>query len=161
MGKRGPKRESTKSLKLRGSWKGKERVDVEVDPCLPDCPEELEGNAREYWFRIVPKMANMGILADIDAESIADLCNVYAEKKKLRPQAVFPLIKHEKKLKDGTVKVTFEPNQMYSAYWKMVDRFRKLRSDFFMSPADRAGMGGVQQKQKDDKKAKFFEKYKA
>jgi len=159
MGKRGPKRQPTNILKLRKSRLAKGRADIEIDPNTPKCPVTLKGrNARRYWREIVPDLEKMGILAIVDAESLADLCRVYEEKIKLEPNAIYPVIRHEKKDKEGNIKVTFSDNKLYYAYWGAVDRFEKMKKNFFMSPADRAGMGNVQKKKKMDEKTRFFEK---
>lgn len=159
MGKRGPKRQPTKLLKLRKSRLANDRSDIEIDPSIPEIPKKLHGrHARRYWREIVPEMAKLGILSKIDTQSIANLCRVYEEIIKLEPQAIFPMIRHEKKDKNGVVRVTYSDNKMYYAYWTAVDRFNKMKKDFFMSPADRAGMGSIQKKLKTDEKSRFFEK---
>lgn len=51
----------------------------DADSDLPDCPGWLDDVAKERWAALAPKLAKMGLLAAIDREGLASLCQAAAE----------------------------------------------------------------------------------
>jgi phage terminase small subunit len=99
MGKRGPKREPTRTLKLRGSWKAKDRSDIEVTPAYSEPPAWLDDVAKEHWHDVVAKIAKIGIISDFDWPLLADLCDSYSRKERYRTMSDNPLMKTGVKIK--------------------------------------------------------------
>ena len=72
MGKRGPQRIPTATLKLRGSWLAKTRP---AEPAAilgdPDCPYELDGAGVELWRKTLDIMRESQTLSKGDGAVIA------------------------------------------------------------------------------------------
>lgn len=79
MGKRGPKPTPTETLKLRGSWRAKDRAEVPGDTSLPVAPGWLDSEARLCWDRTIPLIAEMRVLRAADANILARYCRMFSE----------------------------------------------------------------------------------
>jgi P27 family predicted phage terminase small subunit len=133
-----------------------------VESTWPKCPKDLKGDARRHWNKIVPEMAKIGIISPFDWPKLRKMCQLWARMMAIEPFCKNEFTKTTEKVTtkaDGTVtksggNVIYNPAA--TKLDKLFDKYDKLASQFFMGPANRAGMGGVQQKEKDDEKAKFF-----
>ena len=88
MGRRGPPPTPTAALKLRGSWRAKNRVNeptpAGIDAEAPECPEwlrEIE-YAVDAWNYHVPMLRAIGLLAKLDLNAIARYCATWARYRK-------------------------------------------------------------------------------
>ena len=79
MGKRGPKPTPTPILKLRGSWRGKDRPDADLEPNLPKMPACLSVAAKKRWKEVVPELDALGVLQRVDETILAMYCMDYVE----------------------------------------------------------------------------------
>ena len=133
MGKRGPKPIPTEILKRRFSRaienRGQE-VSVSSDDFDSDCPEWLDSLAREQWFKIVPRLKNLGVIGDIDFNVVSQYCHWWS--------------KFVMTVKDC-------PNDIHGQS-KASEQVLKLCAKLGLSPSDRVGLSVDK---KDDKKDKF------
>src|SRR3990172_7573668 len=84
MGYRGPAPMPTAQKEFEGN-RGKRALNArEPKPraSAPKCPEHLDADARLEWRRIVPKLARMKVLTEVDGIALAELCQTYATLKK-------------------------------------------------------------------------------
>jgi len=79
MGKRGPKPTPTPILKLRGSWRGKDRPDADVEPNMPVMPKWMKPAAVKEWKSVLPDLDSLGVLQRVDATMIAMYCTDLVE----------------------------------------------------------------------------------
>lgn len=81
----GRKPKPTAELEALGSWRAKERTDepARID-CDVECPEWLEGDAREYWDWHYPMLRANGTLSAPDCAAFAMLCQRWADWKEAR-----------------------------------------------------------------------------
>lgn len=56
-----------------------DRNDLELPPGIPEKPDYLNKLASKEWDRVVPLLAEHGIISDIDGPSIALYCELYDE----------------------------------------------------------------------------------
>jgi P27 family predicted phage terminase small subunit len=167
MGKRGPKPTPKPTLKIRGSWRAKQKPGAknsrggELEYVRPACPQWLTGDARKEWKRIIPILEKMGTIIEADRTYIALYCKAYAEYREAESLVKSPLIitkKKKKKLKDGTViesggNIIQHPAlSIRNAAW---ERLRKITNDLGLSPPGRAGLT-IKPKSTDNKKSRFF-----
>ena len=150
MGKRGPKRQPTKILKLHGSRWAKGRSDIEVETEIPACPDGLGEIGRQHWADIVPRIAKKAILSDIDWPKLKIMCRIWERLETLEPAAKLPV----KRSKTGGTQ-TNEAFYAVEKLWLLYDRYS---SQFGMGASNRAGMGSVQKKSAGESKTRFFQK---
>ena len=75
MGKRGPKRTPTATLKLRGSRLAAGRADnARVKAALPSMPRWLGTHAKTEWKRVAKPLRDAGILTELDRTALALYC---------------------------------------------------------------------------------------
>lgn len=75
------KRPTTDEQKrLRGTYKPSRRRDTpKVAPNEPPMPPSLSAGAQEVWQRIVPALASLHVLTDLDADALVMLCELRAQ----------------------------------------------------------------------------------
>lgn len=79
MGKRGPPRTPTNILKMRGSWRAKERTD-EPKPEIPSdiaCPEWVPEDGKRLWDEVVPPLFHAGLMTSVDVLGLARYCEAF------------------------------------------------------------------------------------
>ena len=80
MGARGPNKTPKKVLQLKNSWRGKEAPDdPNEESGAPVKPEDLSIQADKYWNGFVDKLLSMGVLATVDGDMLALMCETKAE----------------------------------------------------------------------------------
>ena len=62
------KRRGSKSVYKRGE-------EPEIAPGTPDCPDWLQGYAKERWNYIIPLLAGAGVLSQVDQDALAQHCD--------------------------------------------------------------------------------------
>jgi len=79
MAKPGPPLTPTRTLKLRGSWRGKiNKHEPQVDPERPVCPAWIDRTAKLWWREVVPQLHKMGVLAKIDRKALERTAVIYS-----------------------------------------------------------------------------------
>lgn len=93
MGRRGPQPKTPEQKKLEGvhrKWETSAAAPPESKMSLPagapQRPEWLSATARRIWDRVVPQLAAIRILSDVDAEQLANYCDAQALVVKLSRQ---------------------------------------------------------------------------
>ena len=78
---RGRKKLPTATLKLRDTFRRDRRSAAEPVPDVvaPECPACLSNDAKTEWFRIVPMLQNMRLLAQTDLVALADYCQAWGD----------------------------------------------------------------------------------
>jgi len=162
MGKRGPKPTPTRILNLRGSWRGKDRPDADLEPNLPKMPDWLSSAAKVVWKREVPELEDLGVLQRVDVTILAMYCTDFVEWQaacneidKLKSQFVSvgrEVSASGKVLKPGRVC----PHPLFAIRDAADARLRKSCSELGMGPASRTGLAITQKDKSSGKKSKFF-----
>lgn len=149
MSKPGPRPTPTPILKLRGSWRGKDRPDADVEPNVPEMPKWLSIAAKKRWEQVVPELDALGVLQRVDDTILAMYCMDYVEWKDACDEIA--------KLKTQFIK---QPSGRVCNH-PLLDirdaadaRLRKSCSELGMGPASRTGLA-INLKQKSGK-SKFF-----
>jgi len=154
MAKRGPKPTPTKILRLRGSRLADNRHDENMGEYVrPEMPEYLTGLAKTEWERIVPKLENMGLLAEVDQTMLALYCTVFAEWREADSLVESPVI-----MTTNGNKIQHPAQSIRTNAW---ERLKKVCAEFGMSPAARTGLAILPKVKKEDDKGRFFTKNKA
>lgn len=166
MGRRGPKTTPTNVLKLRGSWRGKQRgADLKLDQKRPPCPKSLierrkteDGEAvrviaKSTWDRLAPLLHEAGLLTNAYREPFELLCDSYARWKFACRQCD----------EEGMVSLVGENKTPTQSPWvairnKMYEQVYKAAACFGLTPADLSSVRAVEKPSADDKKASFFER---
>ena len=75
-GKRGPAKQSaTKSIRKDNPGKRlRKKQPAKVRPSKPSCPGWLSGEARAEWDHVVPQLAKLNLLCQLDQPSLAAYC---------------------------------------------------------------------------------------
>ena len=90
-------KEPTELLKLKGSWRAKERGDEpKPQKGSPEVPHGLSDNAKKVWDEVSPLLGNMNVLTVVDGTALEMLCETYvrwrdAEDKIRKHGTVFPI----------------------------------------------------------------------
>lgn len=80
MGRRGPPPKPSALKKLEGTHR-KDRAarnELIAPPGTPERPAWLDAEARAEWERVVPQLAELGILATVDRGMLADYCAAHS-----------------------------------------------------------------------------------
>lgn len=140
MGKRGPRKTPTTVLKLRGSWRAKQRRgEPAPEVAVPECPEWLDAIGQAEWERIVPELVADGLLAKRDLAALAGYCASYAEMVRCEQQRA--------ELDGDYFETEFGP-RMHPVVKQLHEARRLVRqflAEFGLSPATRAGVQAEKQ----------------
>lgn len=133
MGKRGPKPTPKSILKLRGSWRaGLGGEGPQFAPGAPDCPEHVQGAAREEWERVTPLLEQAGLLATVDRAALAAYCVTWARWAEAEAMVA----------KSGTVLKSPDGGLCLNPYLRVADKaleqMQRLLAEFGLSPSSRA-----------------------
>lgn len=80
MAARGPKPKPTELKVLEGVRPDRINADAPRPVAgVPDCPDHLDDDARAEWFRIVPELESLGVLARTDGSALALYCDCYSQ----------------------------------------------------------------------------------
>lgn len=151
MGKRGPKRTPTAVLVARGSWRGRERsaVEPEVQAATNiDPPDNLDDEAKTIWRRVVKELQAIGIMGEVDRESL--YCYV---------EACREFDKAVQELKKGYLYKDAVGNVQKSPWIAIkrdaAARIKQFAAEFGLTPASRSNVkGGPGEKPKEKNKPK-------
>ena len=157
MGKRGPKPTPTSVLKMRGSWRADLRRD-EPQPGTkpPRCPSWMRPEAKAAWRLLVPKLARLGLLTEIDGNALARYCDAWARWKSAAESLAKNGEFYTKKGPDGALLGVF-PHPAAGQYIKLAQMLNRLESDFGLTPSARADLAQPKPVEtKDNGKRRFF-----
>jgi phage terminase small subunit len=120
----GGRRTPTVKLANRGSWLAKTRTDeAHPENEIPEPPEKLEGYALELWERTTAQLFNLGLMAEVDRETLGQYCHLCAK---------------------------FWETDDVGQLTKLRGEIRRLEGAFGLSPSDRAHIP-VKKQEKQDK----------
>ena len=80
MAQRGRKPKPTAIKELEGN-PGKRQLNInepKPDKKAPECPDWLEDDAKQEWYRLSEQMERLGILTEVDMAAFAGYCQSYA-----------------------------------------------------------------------------------
>jgi P27 family predicted phage terminase small subunit len=136
MGLRGPPKTPT-ALKLVAGNPGKRALPKnEPKPPItcPDPPDYLPETAKVEWRRVCPRLAELGLMSDIDIAVLAGYCGCFADL----------LDATDKQRGRATVLKTHNGNWVQSPFVSMIRQARldmvRFAAQLGMTPAARAGM---------------------
>ncbi len=141
MGKRGPPKTPTKTLKDRGSWRGKKRDKTEPrTPAQkePAVPAWMPPKAKTCWKWLTPRLFALGILDRIDDKLIEEYCVTYSRWR----DAEFYVKKHG----DIYWMIDAQGNEVPRIHPKarlaetLLGKLLSMQGKMGMSAADRAGI---------------------
>ena len=133
----------------------------QFDSLAPECPERLNGTAKEEWERIIPELENLGLLTIADKATFELYCQVYGECVELEEfiKANGMTYVHVKKNKFG--QVISEYVTQYPQV-SQLDRKRnlliKICAEFGLTPSSRGRISLTPKKEDEDPMAKLFKK---
>lgn len=139
MGRRGPQKTPTAILKLRGSMLPKyNRKNEPVAEGLPVKPDFLIGAAGDMFDKLVIKLDRMGILGEVDENSLAIYCKLW----ELYWQAVEDIEKHgcSIKLVNNKGKKYLRERPTAKTLISLASQLSRYAAGFGMFPAARAGL---------------------
>jgi len=158
MGKRGPKPTPTAMLKLRGSWRGEiNKNEPTPEVCIPDCPKELEGNAKDCWEELAPMLVDMSILTVADGKAFELLCVTFSNWKRseemLRKHGdVYPI-------RDANNEIKYLQQSPYVAMARNFGKaFKEMLCEFGLTPSarSRVSTSGDKQTKTADARMKYL-----
>jgi P27 family predicted phage terminase small subunit len=138
MGKRGPKPTPTALLKLRGTFrKHRSKGEPDAGDSIPQCPDWLDEQAKHAWEQVVPQLASMGVLAEIDCNALARYVTFWSRWKAAelflaKNGSVYPL-----KDEAGKLKCLVQVPQVAIAH-KLGMSLSRLEAEFGMTPSARS-----------------------
>lgn len=152
MGSRGPRKQPSNVVKLKGN-PGKRAVnkrEPKPNEAVPSCPDFVTGVARAEWERVTPHLAAVGLLTQIDQASLAGYCQAYQR-----------WVDAERTIaKFGTIVKT--PNGFpvispaVSIANKAMDQMLRFAREFGMTPSARSSIQLPEPQQKADPAEEFF-----
>ena len=136
MGKRGPAKQPTAKLAKKGSWRAKVRKDEPVFGALTEIrmPSYLGYYGQKIWKRLLPMLANQGVLTDVDIAGFERYCFLWQQWKTLAK----------------------EPEVDINKLMKLESGFSKLEQQFGLTPASRPNIKAVKIESKEDTTKRFF-----
>lgn len=152
MGKRGPRRTPTATLKLRGSWLAKTRKD-EPQPTggVGPAPEWLKDTGKAKWQQVCGILEPLGLATSADADAIASYCEAWQD----FLDALEEIEKYGAELVSSKgARFTNPAIHRKQSAWS---RFSKIGKEFGLTPASRADLH-ANPKKPTTGKADFFKK---
>jgi len=160
MGKRGPKPTPTSILKLRGSWRAKNRgKEPTPEVKIPPAPKFLTGEALVEWRRITKLLAEVGCIAQQDRALLAAYCIEWAKFVRANNQ-----LRVCKSLLTKTTRGTKTSHPLLRISDRAFAKMLKICAEFGLSPSSRTRLNTEDDplvrmisKQETQKKQKFFD----
>lgn len=143
----GPKKKPTALKLIKGTIR-KASINIDEpnpDIKIPDPPEHLSKEALTEWQRITPELFSMGLITNLDMASLASYCQAYGR-----------WVVAERELKESgnltivTMQNNIIQNPLVGIANVAMEIMRKHLSNFGMSPADRAKVSAVANKEEKD-----------
>jgi P27 family predicted phage terminase small subunit len=116
----------------------------------PDCPDHLEGIAREKWDQMIAILDEMGTLSRTDRDAIALYCSTYAQWR----------ICNDKLREPDDYVIVSPKGFLLNSPWvnmrnKFSDQMAKMLSEFGLTPSARSRVA-ARPKTEDDALSKFL-----
>lgn len=141
MGKREPPKKPTAIKRAEGNPGHRPLNDREPqpDPSAPKCPKTLSKRAQGAWKKVVPQLRRMGVLTQIDGETLARYCTLLArywdaEDFIKEHGTVFPL-----RDENGKLKYLQQIPQVGMAN-KLAVMLLRIEQEFGMTPSSRSNI---------------------
>ncbi len=156
MGRRGPAREPTELMLLRGNPGHRRLKKDEPKPRagVPDCPDWLTAEAKKEWAKIAVELKEMGVLTVVDGTALAAYCQAYARWREaeewINENGSTFIIRD----KNGKVKYVQQFPQVAISK-SSVQIMHKFLAEFGMTPSSRTRIA-IKEPQKDDEEERFF-----
>ena len=157
---RGPKPQPTHLKLVRGNPGKRELNQAEPKPrrAIPDPPDELNGDAKREWIRVVPELDRLGMLTTIDRTALSAYCQAFgrwmqAERKLAQMAAREPVF-------EGMLIKTTNGNMIQNpivgiANKAMADVMRYC-VEFGMTPSARSRIAATPRAAEEDEASQFF-----
>lgn len=148
MGKRGPPKSPTKVLQMRGSWRGDDRGE-EPQPArlAAPAPDWLRPLAKEVWKILYDQLTNLGVIGDVDENTLARYCQTYAKWR----EAEDYIVEHGSTTYGAGGE---KAHPMATLAVKYSEQLTRLEAQFGMTPSSRANL--AKPKDAGGEKNKFF-----
>lgn len=150
MGKRGPKKTPTATLKIRGSEVANERWN-EPQPkgSIGGCPDWLNEHGKDKWGELIGVLQPLGLATEADRDALAGYCEAWQDFR----DAMEAVAEYGAEIVGSKGNLVANPAvHRKQAAWA---RLNKLAGEFGLTPAARAGLHAVPQSTGADK-SKFF-----
>ena len=163
--KPGPSRTPTALALVRGN-PGKRPKTAEPGPSIarPAPTPDLSDEAKAEWLRIVDRLADLGLMSDIDVAALTAYCDAFGEW--VAARRAFALIQERNKITGGFMVRTPNGGVQIAPLVSIIRAARsdmvRFASEFGMTPSARAGMdidvsSGAGSKQATDPTAHYFD----
>ena len=155
MSKPGPKSTPTKTLQLRGSWRGDIR-EGEPEPTTgnPDKPEYLTDLFSETWDRLVGQIESMGLLTEVDGWLIERYCVAWVRWREAEKYIADNGMTYESVDNQGNV--TYKPYPQVKIANDLASQLNRLEAQFGLGPSNRVGLTVLKDKPVEKGKKRFF-----
>lgn len=148
MGRRGPAPTPTKTLKLRGAWRGNVRTqEPEIVGEFPPPAASMEGAALSHWSRLVALLVPAGVLTPDNADALRVYCEAIAAFDE--SVAVLAMEGRRIKTEDGVIAHPAIKDQQIAA-----DRILRFAQEFGLTPAARSRVAA--KRAPESGKSRFF-----
>ncbi|MBS0195993.1 MAG: phage terminase small subunit P27 family [Planctomycetes bacterium] len=138
MGKRGPRPQPTRLLRLKGSWRG--NINKHEPPTIagdPTCPDWLDEEAKAMWGHVVPLLRAMNLLSKADGNALSRYCHLCS--RWLKAEKFLQKYGESYPLKDagGNVRC-FMAWPQSSVAAKLARELARLEQEFGLTPSARS-----------------------
>ena len=135
MGSRGPQKKPTATLAKRGSRLAKDRKSEPTYGLTSDIksPGSLGDDGKKQWNRLMPILANQGVLTDADLTAFERYCFMW----------------------DLWKELTAQPNFSLASVLKIEEKLSKLEQQFGLTPSSRPNVKATKNVQEDNTE-RFF-----
>lgn len=151
MGRRGPPPKPSALKKAQGTYRADRAAVREMAPLpgAPEMPRWLDAEGRREWKRVVPQLAELGILATVDRAMLADYCAAHSlAVRATREYQRAPLMTEGP---HGPV-----PNPLLKVAKEARAQARLLGAEFGLSAASRSRISTPEKKDQEDKSEDFL-----
>jgi len=127
----------------------RERAPLVLPAGVPECPEHLDGHARDAWTLLAGQLAEVGVLSRIDGAALECLCTLWA-----RAREADELIETEGMI----IQTPFGPKKHPALIIsdKSWAQFRQYAIEFGITPVARMRMRGAGKEPTDTAAADIF-----
>ena len=132
-------RKSVATLKLEGGYrKDRHAKQMELPASIPNAPTWLDKEAAAEWKRVVPSLAKMGTLNEIDRGTLAGMCTNWSIFHQLSKR-----VAELTNLQQADLEFSRVSTAMQSAW----SAYSKAAREFGITPSARVGMPSLQKKE--------------
>lgn len=116
-------------LKLLHGNPGKRQLDDEPKPkkMIPERPKDMDEGAVKIWKKLAPKLSQLGLLTEVDGDSLRNLCQIRSRLEKI----------YNGIAANGGELISTEYTKLEKQYLQL---YRLYAADFGLSPRGRTGL---------------------